>query len=214
MLCVGFAHRGNRLLRETLRTQRAVGIRLLIPEGISELEIVAPESKPIFQIAILVLQVSRLPLQVHQCVIHVHQLLLRFEFRGALSDIEDRLASGCNRVKQRESCCWVCHSRDCNMSIRRSEDKAKMIDCGSMDEGRKRVLLIAACILAARKIAQYDGPTFACIGVLHRRRDHDGRTNPAKDRCTLAAGEARSTSTGDVGILWNVDQNAPNSRNR
>lgn len=26
-----------------------------------------------------------------------------------------------------------------------------------MDEGRKRVLLIAACILAARKLAQYDG---------------------------------------------------------
>jgi len=27
-----------------------------------------------------------------------------------------------------------------------------------MDEGRKRVLLIAAAILAARKLAQYDGP--------------------------------------------------------
>ncbi len=26
-----------------------------------------------------------------------------------------------------------------------------------MDEGRKRVLLIAAAILAARKLAQYDG---------------------------------------------------------
>lgn len=26
-----------------------------------------------------------------------------------------------------------------------------------MDEGRKRVILIAACILAARKLAQYDG---------------------------------------------------------
>jgi hypothetical protein len=26
-----------------------------------------------------------------------------------------------------------------------------------MDEGRKRVLMIAACILAARKMAQYDG---------------------------------------------------------
>jgi hypothetical protein len=30
-----------------------------------------------------------------------------------------------------------------------------------MDEGRKRVLLIAAAILAARKLAQYDG----CIRV-------------------------------------------------
>jgi hypothetical protein len=28
---------------------------------------------------------------------------------------------------------------------------------GTMDEGRKRVLLIAASILAARKLAQYDG---------------------------------------------------------
>ncbi len=28
-----------------------------------------------------------------------------------------------------------------------------------MDEGRKRVLLIAAAILAARKLAQYDGST-------------------------------------------------------
>jgi len=26
-----------------------------------------------------------------------------------------------------------------------------------MDEGRKRVLLIAACILAARKLSQYEG---------------------------------------------------------
>ncbi|HEX8817646.1 MAG TPA: hypothetical protein VF753_19295 [Terriglobales bacterium] len=26
-----------------------------------------------------------------------------------------------------------------------------------MDEGRKRVLLIAACILAARKLAQFEG---------------------------------------------------------
>ena len=28
-----------------------------------------------------------------------------------------------------------------------------------MDEGRKRVLLIAACILAARKLAQFEGGT-------------------------------------------------------
>jgi hypothetical protein len=28
---------------------------------------------------------------------------------------------------------------------------------GTMDEGRKRVLLIAASILAARKLAQFDG---------------------------------------------------------
>jgi hypothetical protein len=31
-----------------------------------------------------------------------------------------------------------------------------------MDEGRKRVLLIAASILAARKLAQYDKP---CPGI-------------------------------------------------
>jgi hypothetical protein len=32
----------------------------------------------------------------------------------------------------------------------------------AMDEGRKRVLLIAATILAARKLAQYDKP---CPGI-------------------------------------------------
>jgi hypothetical protein len=31
------------------------------------------------------------------------------------------------------------------------------VGCSFMDEGRKRVLLIAASILAARKLAQYDG---------------------------------------------------------
>jgi hypothetical protein len=37
------------------------------------------------------------------------------------------------------------------------EHKAKLRDILSlMDEGRKRVLLIAASILAARKLAQYD----------------------------------------------------------
>lgn len=32
-----------------------------------------------------------------------------------------------------------------------------MLGCFPVDEGRKRVLLIAAAILAARKLAQYDG---------------------------------------------------------
>jgi hypothetical protein len=32
-----------------------------------------------------------------------------------------------------------------------------VLDFLSVDEGRKRVLLIAASILAARKLAQYDG---------------------------------------------------------
>jgi hypothetical protein len=32
-----------------------------------------------------------------------------------------------------------------------------MLLCSSMDEGRKRVLLIAASILAARKLQQVDG---------------------------------------------------------
>jgi hypothetical protein len=36
------------------------------------------------------------------------------------------------------------------------EEKAKEY-YGEMDEGRKRVLLIAASILAARKLAQWDG---------------------------------------------------------
>ena len=34
---------------------------------------------------------------------------------------------------------------------------AKVVYCPGMDEGRKRVLLIAAAILAARKLAQFDG---------------------------------------------------------
>jgi hypothetical protein len=36
------------------------------------------------------------------------------------------------------------------------ECKAKGVSLHVMDEGRKRVLLIAASILAARKLAQYD----------------------------------------------------------
>ena len=38
-----------------------------------------------------------------------------------------------------------------------SEQMAKVVDYPGMDEGRKRVLLIAAAILAARKLAQFDG---------------------------------------------------------
>ena len=38
-----------------------------------------------------------------------------------------------------------------------SEQTAKVVDYPGMDEGRKRVLLIAAAILAARKLAQFDG---------------------------------------------------------
>ena len=34
---------------------------------------------------------------------------------------------------------------------------AKVVKYPGMEEGRKRVLLIAAAILAARKLAQYDG---------------------------------------------------------
>jgi hypothetical protein len=37
-----------------------------------------------------------------------------------------------------------------------SEQKAKCATLVDVDEGRKRVLLIAASILAARKLAQYD----------------------------------------------------------
>jgi hypothetical protein len=40
------------------------------------------------------------------------------------------------------------------------EDTAKVYHAG-MDEGRKRVLLIAASILAARKLAPYEGGTRA-----------------------------------------------------
>ncbi len=37
------------------------------------------------------------------------------------------------------------------------EQKAKHAKLCAVDEGRKRVLLIAASILAARKLAQFDG---------------------------------------------------------
>ena len=37
------------------------------------------------------------------------------------------------------------------------EQNANMLRCLVMDEGRKRVVLIAASILAARKLAQFDG---------------------------------------------------------
>jgi hypothetical protein len=37
------------------------------------------------------------------------------------------------------------------------EQKAKMLHFPGMNEGRKRTLLIAACILAARQLVQWDG---------------------------------------------------------
>jgi hypothetical protein len=47
-----------------------------------------------------------------------------------------------------------------------------------MDEGRKRVLLIAASILAARKLAQYEGPARVPAHQRHRGRDSAGGTDP------------------------------------
>jgi hypothetical protein len=43
-----------------------------------------------------------------------------------------------------------------NSIFHKAKTRRKVYD-GRMDEGRKRVLLIAASILAARKLAQYDG---------------------------------------------------------
>lgn len=40
---------------------------------------------------------------------------------------------------------------------RDGEYKAKHVTLSPMDEGRKRVILIAAAILAARKLSSYDG---------------------------------------------------------
>lgn len=37
------------------------------------------------------------------------------------------------------------------------EQRAKVLDSSAVDEGRKRVLLIAASILAARKLADWEG---------------------------------------------------------
>jgi hypothetical protein len=45
-----------------------------------------------------------------------------------------------------------------------------------MDEGRKRTLLIAACVLAARKL-MYSPALESCIALA----DHDGRENHAED---------------------------------
>jgi len=46
-----------------------------------------------------------------------------------------------------------------------------------VDEGRKRVLLIAASILVARKLAQYDSGARACDALRSRRFDPVGRAN-------------------------------------
>jgi len=42
------------------------------------------------------------------------------------------------------------------LQVRNGEQKANYANLIVVDEGRKRVLLIAASILAARKLAQYD----------------------------------------------------------
>jgi hypothetical protein len=43
-----------------------------------------------------------------------------------------------------------------------------------VDEGRKRVILIAVSILAARKLAQYDLEEVACNDECNGRRDSFG----------------------------------------
>jgi hypothetical protein len=51
-----------------------------------------------------------------------------------------------------------------------------------MDEGRKRVILIAASILAARKLAQYEGGGARPGNDLrHIRRDYAGQADHAGD---------------------------------
>jgi hypothetical protein len=51
----------------------------------------------------------------------------------------------------------ACHSDEMNGEFSSGEQNTKHAKLPSVDEGRKRVILIAASILAARKLAQFDG---------------------------------------------------------
>jgi hypothetical protein len=50
-----------------------------------------------------------------------------------------------------------------------------------MDEGRKRVLLIAASILAARKLVNWDGRLSPGTGVRHCRCNRDCEADHGED---------------------------------
>jgi len=60
-----------------------------------------------------------------------------------------------------------------------------MLDCLVVDEGRKRVLLIAASILAARKLS-----------------DWDGRPSPAIDACIANAIMTAERILSKIDRLW------------
>jgi hypothetical protein len=62
------------------------------------------------------------------------------------------------------------------------EQKAKVLDLRAVDEGRNRVLLIAASIFAARKLAQIKaGARVTRHDVCHRRRDTMGRADHGRN---------------------------------
>ncbi len=72
-----------------------------------------------------------------------------------------------------------------NPNTRGGEYKANMLDTSPMDEGRKRVLLIAAAILVARNLAQYDRRSPAFENAIADAIFH-GRAHPQQDRQPLA----------------------------
>jgi hypothetical protein len=76
----------------------------LVPERIFKLKIVILEAEPLFEIAVFIFQFRRFPLQAHERVVYVHELLLRFDFRRALSNLIDRFSSGRNGVEECQSC--------------------------------------------------------------------------------------------------------------
>jgi hypothetical protein len=57
----------------------------------------------------------------------------------------------------------------CNFTMTRP---LKMSHYLAVDEGRKRVLLIAAAISAARRLAHWDGRPSPCVRGLHCGRNH------------------------------------------
>jgi hypothetical protein len=58
-----------------------------------------------------------------------------------------------------------------------------------VDERRKRVLLIAASILAARKLSDWDGRPFTGSRLVHRERGLDRRAHHEQDRQQVACGK-------------------------
>jgi hypothetical protein len=61
-----------------------------------------------------------------------------------------------------------------------------MLNCLAVDEGRKRVLLIAASILAARNLAQWDGRPSPASEAAMANAIAIARAHFKQNRCPLA----------------------------